>query len=88
MGSSAATVCTGWPMAFGQLNGGRAHLPEKGALIIEFTDSLGRLWFGYLKSQLAVLGWRSGPRIRSERWPSSGRHLGDPRTRLGDLGWG
>jgi signal transduction histidine kinase/ligand-binding sensor domain-containing protein len=35
--------------------GGRDDLPKAGALIIEFTDSLGRIWFGHLKSQLEVL---------------------------------
>jgi signal transduction histidine kinase/ligand-binding sensor domain-containing protein len=34
--------------------GGREDLP-KAAMVIEFTDSLGRVWFGYTKSQLAVL---------------------------------
>jgi signal transduction histidine kinase/ligand-binding sensor domain-containing protein len=35
--------------------GGREDLPKTGVLMIEFTDSLGRLWFGYANSQLAVL---------------------------------
>jgi ligand-binding sensor domain-containing protein len=34
--------------------GGRDDLPKTG-VVIEFTDSLGRVWFGYTKSQLAVL---------------------------------
>ena len=34
--------------------GGHEDLPKTGVLI-EFTDSLGRVWFGYTKSQLAVL---------------------------------
>jgi signal transduction histidine kinase len=34
--------------------GGREDLPKTG-VVIEFTDSLGRVWFGYTKSQLAVL---------------------------------
>ena len=34
--------------------GGREDLPKTG-VVIEFTDSLGRVWFGYTKSQPAVL---------------------------------
>ncbi|WP_165420375.1 sensor histidine kinase [Edaphobacter modestus] len=34
--------------------GGRDDLPKK-AILLEFTDSLGRVWFGYTNSQLAVL---------------------------------
>src|SRR5262249_51234585 len=34
--------------------GGREALPKTG-VVIEFTDSLGRVWFGYTRSQLAVL---------------------------------
>jgi signal transduction histidine kinase/ligand-binding sensor domain-containing protein len=34
--------------------GGREDLPKTG-VVIEFTDSLRRVWFGYTKSQLAVL---------------------------------
>jgi ligand-binding sensor domain-containing protein len=34
--------------------GGHEDLPKTG-VVIEFTDSLGRVWFGYIKSQLAVL---------------------------------
>jgi len=34
--------------------GGRDDLPKTG-VVIEFTDSLGRVWFGYINSQLAVL---------------------------------
>src|SRR5258708_5122561 len=41
--------------------GGRDDLPKTGAMIIAFTDSLGRVWFGYTKSQLAVL---DGDRVR------------------------
>jgi PAS domain S-box-containing protein len=41
--------------------GGRDDLPKGGALIIAFTDSLGRVWFGYTNSQLAVL---AGDRVR------------------------
>jgi signal transduction histidine kinase/ligand-binding sensor domain-containing protein len=32
----------------------RGDLPKAG-VVVEFTDSLGRVWFGYTKSQLAVL---------------------------------
>jgi ligand-binding sensor domain-containing protein len=35
--------------------GGRDDLPKTGSMMIVFTDSLGRVWFGYAKSQLAVL---------------------------------
>lgn len=34
--------------------GGRKDLPKTG-VVIEFTDSLGRVWFGYTKNTLAVL---------------------------------
>jgi ligand-binding sensor domain-containing protein/two-component sensor histidine kinase len=34
--------------------GGHEDLPKAG-VVIEFTDSLGRVWFGYTKGQLAVL---------------------------------
>lgn len=34
--------------------GGRADLPRTG-VVTEFTDSLGRVWFGFTKSTLAVL---------------------------------
>jgi PAS domain S-box-containing protein len=40
--------------------GGRDDLP-KTWMMIAFTDSLGRVWFGYAKSQLAVL---DGDRVR------------------------
>jgi signal transduction histidine kinase/ligand-binding sensor domain-containing protein len=36
------------------LYGGRNDLPRTG-VVIEFTDSLGRVWFGYTKNTLAVL---------------------------------
>jgi PAS domain S-box-containing protein len=42
------------------LYGGRDDLPKK-AILFEFTDSLGRVWFGYTNSQLAVL---DGDRVR------------------------
>jgi len=35
-------------------SGGRKDLPTSG-VVIEFTDSLGRVWFGYTKNQLALL---------------------------------
>jgi PAS domain S-box-containing protein len=35
--------------------GGRDDLPKTGTMMIAFTDSHGRVWFGYAKSQLAVL---------------------------------
>jgi hypothetical protein len=41
--------------------GGRDDLPKTGYLAIAFTDSLGRVWFGYAKSQLTVL---DGDRVR------------------------
>ena len=40
--------------------GGRTDLPRT-RLLTEFTDSLGRVWFGYEKNQLAVL---DGDRLR------------------------
>ncbi len=49
--------------------GGRDDLP-KGSLLVEFTDSLGRVWFGYTKSQLAVL---DGDRVRVFEWGTSWR---------------
>jgi ligand-binding sensor domain-containing protein len=42
--------------------GGRDDLPKTGTMmIVAFTDSLGRVWFGYTESQLAVL---DGDRVR------------------------
>jgi streptogramin lyase len=52
--------------------GGRDDLPKTGILMIEFTDSLGRVWFGYSKSQLAVL---DGDRVRVFG-PSDGLQVG------------
>jgi PAS domain S-box-containing protein len=52
--------------------GGRDDLPRKGILTSEFTDSLGRVWFGYAKSQLAVL---DGDRVRVFG-PSDGLQVG------------
>jgi signal transduction histidine kinase/ligand-binding sensor domain-containing protein len=53
--------------------GGRNDLPKTGALMIEFTDSLGRVWFGFSKSQLAVL---DGDRVRVFG-PSDGPQVGN-----------
>jgi hypothetical protein len=52
--------------------GGRDDLPKTGILTSEFTDSLGRVWFGYTKSQLAVL---DGDRVRVFG-PSDGLQVG------------
>ena len=52
--------------------GGRDDLP-KGSMLFEFTDSLGRVWFGYTKSQLAVL---DGDRVRVFA-PSDGLQVGN-----------
>jgi signal transduction histidine kinase/ligand-binding sensor domain-containing protein len=53
--------------------GGRDDLPKKGAaMLVAFTDNLGRVWFGYAKSQLAVL---DGDRVR-RFGPSDGLHVG------------
>jgi signal transduction histidine kinase/ligand-binding sensor domain-containing protein len=53
--------------------GGRDDLPKTGAMmIVAFTDSLGRVWFGYAKNQLAVL---DGDRVR-RFGPSDGLHVG------------
>jgi len=52
--------------------GGRDDVP-KGNLLIEFTDSLGRVWFGYTKNQMAVL---DGDRVR-RFGPSDGLQVGD-----------
>ncbi len=38
--------------------GGRDDLP-KGSMLVEFTDSSSRVWFGYMKNQLAVLDGNS-----------------------------
>jgi ligand-binding sensor domain-containing protein len=53
--------------------GGRNDLPKTGGIISAFADSLGRVWFGYTKSQLAVL---DGNRVRVFG-PSDGLQLGD-----------
>jgi PAS domain S-box-containing protein len=51
---------------------GRDGLPHPSILISEFTDNLGRVWFGYTKSQLAVL---EGDRVRVFG-PSDGLQVG------------
>jgi PAS domain S-box-containing protein len=53
--------------------GGRDNLPKTGTMIIAFTDSLGRVWFGYTKSQMVVL---DGDRVR-RFGPSDGLQLGN-----------
>jgi PAS domain S-box-containing protein len=53
--------------------GGRDDLPKTGTLMIAFTDSLGRVWFGYAKGQLAV--W-DGDRVR-RFGPSDGLQVGN-----------
>jgi signal transduction histidine kinase/streptogramin lyase len=52
--------------------GGREDLPKTG-VVIEFTDSLGRVWFGYTKSELAVL---DGDHVRVFG-PKDGIHVGN-----------
>jgi signal transduction histidine kinase/streptogramin lyase len=52
-------------------HGGRDDLP-KGFMVVESTDSLGRVWFGYSKGQLAVL---EGDRVRVFG-PSDGLQVG------------
>jgi signal transduction histidine kinase len=51
--------------------GGRDGL--KGTLLFEFTDSLGRVWFGYINNQLVVL---DGDQVR-RFGPSDGLQLGN-----------
>ncbi|WP_433972677.1 histidine kinase [Tunturiibacter lichenicola] len=53
--------------------GGRNDLPKAGAMIVAFTDSLGRVWFGYTNSQMAVL---DGNRVRVFG-PSDGLQVGN-----------
>jgi ligand-binding sensor domain-containing protein len=53
--------------------GGRNDFPETGGIISAFTDSLGRVWFGYVNSQLAVL---DGDRVRVFG-PNDGLQLGN-----------
>jgi PAS domain S-box-containing protein len=55
-------------------NGGRDDLPKTGTqMTFASTDSLGRVWFGYVKSQLAVL---DGDRVRVFG-PSDGLQVGN-----------
>jgi len=61
-----------WADGIWKSYGGRDGFP-KGEVLIEFTDSLGRVWFGYSNSQLAVL---DGDRVRVFG-PSDGLHVGD-----------
>jgi PAS domain S-box-containing protein len=58
--------------------GGRGDLPRSG-VIVEFTDSLGRVWFGYTKSQLAVL---DGDRVRTFG-PGDGLQVGNIKAIYG-----
>ncbi len=58
--------------------GGREDLPKTG-VVIEFTDSLGRVWFGYTKSQLAVL---DGDHVQVFG-PSDGIRVGNVTAILG-----
>jgi len=54
--------------------GGRDDLPKTGpTMIVAFTDSVGRVWFGYAQSQLAVL---DGDRVR-RFGPSDGLQVGN-----------
>jgi signal transduction histidine kinase/ligand-binding sensor domain-containing protein len=59
-------------------HGGRDDIP-KGFMVVEFADSLGRVWFGYTKSQLAVL---DGDRVRVFG-PSDGLQVGTVLTVYG-----
>jgi signal transduction histidine kinase/ligand-binding sensor domain-containing protein len=53
--------------------GGRDDLPKTGAkMIVAFADSLGRVWFGYTGSEMAVL---DGDRVR-RFGPSDGLQVG------------
>ena len=52
--------------------GGRDDIPNTG-VIVAFTDRLGRVWFGYMKSQLAVL---DGDRVRRSG-PSNDLQVGN-----------
>jgi signal transduction histidine kinase/ligand-binding sensor domain-containing protein len=53
--------------------GGRNDFPKTGGIISAFTDSLGRVWFGYVNSQVAVL---DGDRVRVFG-PNDGLQLGN-----------
>jgi signal transduction histidine kinase/ligand-binding sensor domain-containing protein len=54
------------------LYGGRQDFPKTG-VVIEFTDTLGRVWFGYTKNRLAVL---DGDRVQVFG-PSDGLRVGN-----------
>ena len=66
--------------------GGRSDLPTSGVLIA-FTDTLGRVWFGSTRNRLAVL---DGDRVQAFG-PGDGVQVGnvtgDSWTRIGDLDW-
>jgi PAS domain S-box-containing protein len=53
--------------------GGRNDFPKTGGIIAAFTDSLGRVWFGSVNSQLAVL---DGDQVR-RFGPSDGLQVGN-----------
>jgi PAS domain S-box-containing protein len=53
--------------------GGRNDFPKTGGIISAFTDSLGRVWFGYANGQLAVL---DGDQVRVFG-PNDGLQLGN-----------
>jgi PAS domain S-box-containing protein len=62
-----------WADGIWTLYGGRDDLPNLGEVLIEFTDRLGRVWFGYPKNQVAVL---DGDRLRAFG-PSDGLQVGN-----------
>jgi PAS domain S-box-containing protein len=53
--------------------GGRDDLPKTGTMMVAFTDSLGRAWFGYTESQLVVL---DGDQVR-RFGPDDGLQVGN-----------
>jgi signal transduction histidine kinase/ligand-binding sensor domain-containing protein len=61
--------------------GGRSDFPSSGAVIV-FTDTLGRIWFGCAKSQLAVL---DGDRIQTFG-PNDGLQVGSRITAVSGRG--
>ena len=65
----AISVCR---RILGPLNGGHHDLPTL-VVIIEFTDNLGRVWFGGSKNRLAVL---DGDRVQTFG-PNEGIRVGD-----------
>ena len=60
---------------------------QRQVCMIEFTDTAGRVWFGYRNNVLAVL---DGDRVQTFG-PSDGVRVGDDHrdlwTRIGNLGW-